>query len=56
MDTNGAPDMWTPLGAPYPLMGPSTLPRPTSFAHISLRTLKTSRQKIDREFHCCKPL
>ena len=45
-----------PLGAPYPLMGPSRLPQPTSFAYISLGTLKTSNIKIDREFRRRKPL
>ena len=49
----GAP---TPLGAPYPLVGPSGLPRPTSFAYIFPRTLKTSNMKIDREFRRRKPL
>ena len=49
----GAP---TPLGAPYPLVGPSRLPRPTSFAYISPHTIKTSIQKIDWEFRRCKPL
>ena len=49
----GAP---TPLGAPYPLVGPSRLRRLTSFASISLRTLKTSEQKIDPEFRRRKPL
>ena len=34
-----------PLGAPYPLVGPSRLPRPTSFAYISLHTLKTSKNE-----------
>ena len=52
-ETGGTP---TPLGAPYPLVGPSRLPRPTSFAYISLRTLKTSTEKIDREFRRRKPL
>ena len=46
----------TPLGVPYPLVGPSRLPRLTSFAYISLRTLKTSKQKIDREFRRRKHL
>ena len=32
-------------GMPYPLVGPSRLPRPTSFAYISLRTLKTSKNQ-----------
>ena len=45
-----------PLGAPYPLVGPSRLPRPNSFAYISLRTVKTSNIKIDREFRRRKPL
>ena len=49
----GAP---TPLGTLYPIVGPSRLPRPTSFAYISLRTLKTSMMKIDREFRRHKPL
>ena len=49
----GAP---TPLGAPYPLVGPSRLPRPTSFAYIFPHTLKTSNIKIDREFRYHKPL
>ena len=45
-----------PLGAPYPLVGPSRLPRPTSYSYISLRTLKTSNIKIDRVFCRRKPL
>ena len=48
----GAP---TPWARPY-LLGPSRLPRPTSFAYISPRTLKTSEKKIDREFRHRKPL
>ena len=49
----GAP---TPLGTPYPLVGPSRLPRPTSFAYIFPHTLKPSNIKIDREFRRRKPL
>ena len=49
----GAP---TPLGAPYPLVGPLRLPRPTSFAYISLRTLKPSNNTVDWEFRRRKPL
>ena len=41
--------------APY-LMGPSRLPRPTSFAYICPYTLKTSRNRRDREFRRRKPL
>ena len=43
-------------GMPYTLVGPSRLPRPTSFAYISLRTLKTLITKIDQEFRRRKPL
>ena len=46
----------TPLGLPYPLVGPLWLPRPTSFAYIFPYTLKPSNKKIDREFHRHKPL
>ena len=46
----------TPLGAPSTLVGPSWLPLPTSFAYIYPYTLKTSRNRIDREFRCRKPL
>ena len=49
----GAP---TPLGAPSTLVGPSWLPLPTSFAYIFPYTLKPSENRIDREFHCRKPL
>ena len=42
--------------APPCLTGPSSTPRPTSFAYISLRTLKPSNVKIDREFRRRKPL
>ena len=45
-----------PLGVPYPLVGPSRLPRLTSFAYITLRTLKPSEIKIDQEFRHRKPL
>ena len=45
-----------PLGTPYPLMGPLRLPRPTSFAYISLHTLKPLKIKIDREFLQRKPM
>ena len=41
--------------APY-LMDPSSTSRPTSFAYICLRTLKTPRNIIDREFRRRKPL
>ena len=37
-------------GAPPCLVGPSSTSRPTSFAYIVPRTLKTSTEKIDREF------
>ena len=40
---------------PY-LLGPSRLPRLTSFTYISLCTVKTSNIKIDREFRRLKPL
>ena len=43
------------LGAPS-LVGPSSTCRLTSFAYISLHTLKTSNIKIDREFRRRKPL
>ena len=43
-------------GAPPCLVGPSSTPRPTSFAYIVPRTLKTFGEKIDREFRCRKPL
>ena len=46
----------TPLGVPRFLLGPSRLPRPTSFAYISPCTLKTSKTKIDQEFRRRKPL
>ena len=46
----------TPLGAPSTLVGPSRLPRPTSFAYILPYTLKTSESIIDREFRRQKPL
>ena len=45
-----------PLGRAPTLVGPSRLPRPTSFSYISLRNLKTSKTKIDREFRRRKPL
>ena len=38
------------------LVGPSSTPRPTSFAYITLRTLKPSDIKIDHEFRRHKPL
>ena len=38
-----------PRHAPY-LVGPSWLPRPTSFVYMFPYTLKTSNTKIDREF------
>ena len=44
-----------PVGRAPCLVGPSSTPRPTSFAYISLRTLKTSNIKIDQEFRHCKP-
>ena len=48
----GAP----PTGrAPY-LVGPSSIPRPTSFTYISPYTLKPSKKKIYRKFRRCKPL
>ena len=37
-------------GVPPCLVSPSSTSRPTSFAYISLRTLKTSTEKIDWEF------
>ena len=43
-------------GAPPCLLGPSKLPRPTSFAYIFPYTLKPSNTKIDREFRRRKPL
>ena len=43
-------------GAPSTLVGPSWLPWPTSFAYICPYTLKTTRSRIDREFHRRKPL
>ena len=49
----GAP---TPLGVPSTLVGPLWLPEPTSFAYIVPHTLKTSTEKIDREFRRRKPL
>ena len=48
----GAP----PTGRAPCLVGPSSTPRPTSFAYIVPRTLKTSTEKIDREFRRRKPL
>ena len=45
-----------PLGAPPTLLGPSWLPRPTSFAYLCPYTLKTSGSTIDREFRRRKPL
>ena len=53
MRQGGAP---TPLGAPSTLVGPSRLLQPTSFAYIFPYTLKTSENKIDREFRRRKPL
>ena len=44
----GAP---TPLGAPSTLMGPSWLHRPTSSSYIYLRTPKTSRSRMEHNFH-----
>ena len=44
------------LGTPPCLVGPSRLPRPTSFTYIFPYTLKTSKTKIDREFRRRKPL
>ena len=44
------------LGAPPCLVDPSSTHRPTSFAYISLRTLKPLNIKIDREFRRRKPL
>ena len=43
-------------GALPTLVGPLRLPRPTSFAYISLHTQKTSNIEIDREFRRRKPL
>ena len=45
-----------PTGRAPCLVGPSSTSRPTSFAYISLRTLKTSKIKIDWEFRHRKPL
>ena len=45
-----------PTGRAPCLMGPSSTSQPTSFAYITLRTLKTSTDKIDREFRRRKPL
>ena len=45
-----------PPGRAPGLLGPSRLPRPTSFAYISLRILKTLNKKIDRKFRRRKPL
>ena len=39
-----------PLGAPPCLVGPSSTSRPTSFAYIILRTLKTSNIKMNWVF------
>ena len=48
----GRPPYWArPLSR-----GPLEHPRPTSFAYISLRTLKPSDIKIDWEFRHRKPL
>ena len=43
-------------GAPSTLVGPSWLPWRTSSAYISPYTLKTSGNRIDREFRRRKPL
>ena len=52
-DTRGAQE----IGGHAPcLVDPSSTPRPTSFAYISLRTLKPSNIKIDREFPRRKPM
>ena len=48
----GGPPYW----ARPCLVGPSSNSRPTSFAYIVPRTLKTSTEKIDQEFHRRKPL
>ena len=45
-----------PPGCAPCLVGPSWLPRPTSFAYIFPYTLKPSKNTIDREFRCRKPL
>ena len=49
----GAP---SPTGRAACLLGPSWLPRPTSFAYILPYTLKPSKTKIDWEFRRRKPL
>ena len=57
-DTRGAQEIGgaPPTGRASCLMDPSSTPRPTSFAYISLFTLKISNIKIDREFCRRKPL
>ena len=53
-DPRGAQEIAPPQGAAPCLVDPSSTSRPTSFAYITLHTLKTSRSIIDREFHRCK--
>ena len=57
-DPRGAQEIGgAPLqGAAPCLVDPSSTPRPTSFSYITLRTLKPSEIKVDREFRCRKPL
>ena len=55
-DPRGAQEIAPLQGAPPCLVDPSSTPRPTSFAYIFPRTLKTSNIKIDREFRRRKPL
>ena len=57
-DPQGGQEIGAPLllGVPPCLMGPSSTSRPTSFAYIVPRILKTSTEKIDREFRRRKPL
>ena len=45
-----------PPGRAPTRVGPSWLPWPTFFAYIYPYTLKTSGNRIDREFRCRKPL
>ena len=52
-EIGGAPSL---QGATPCLVDPSSTPWPTSFAYISLRTLKPLKIKIDREFHRRKPM
>ena len=48
----GCPACPRGVGAPLTLVGPSWLNRPTSFAYIYSRTLKTSRSTTKNYFHC----